>query len=242
VALSGRESWAPLGRALLDYHRGDTGATIRVESDLWEPELTPVEDYYRPDAVPLPEIEWRALRLCRGRILDLGAGTGRHAVELQRLGRTVVAVDLLEEAVTIMGDRGVLDARLGDLDAAEGERFETILLMMHGIGLVGAVDRVAPFFEQLRTLLMPGGLVLCDSAGLGAVLPDAEESHRDSGSSRYFGEVQFRLTYRGQQGAAYPWLFVDAATLAREAERSGFCMSVVARGPRGAFLARFESL
>lgn len=242
MALSGRESWGPLGRALLDYHGGDTEAEIRVESNLWEDELTPVEDYYRPDSVPLPEIEWRALRLCRGRILDLGAGTGRHAVELQRLGRTVVAVDLLEEAVTIMRDRGVADARLGNLDAVEGESFDTILLMMHGIGLVGTVQGIAPFFAQLRTLLKPGGLVLCDSADLDAVFPRAEESHHASASDEYFGEVQFRLAYRGEQGAPYPWLFVDAETLAREAKRSCFCTTVVARGPRGAFLARCESL
>jgi SAM-dependent methyltransferase len=231
-----------LGRALLDYHQGDTSAQITVESNLWENELTPVEEFYRPEAVALPEIEWRALRLCRGRVLDLGAGAGRHAVELQKLGFDVTAVDILPEAVAIMKDRGVTDARHGDLGAVSGDHFDTILLLMHGVGLVGTLEGLAEFLDRVQGILGTGGRIIFDSANLGAVLPSREEEHRSrvDGTDRYFGEVTFRLNYNGWQGAAYPWLFLDSKTLAARSKRSGFCMTVAVQGSRGAYLARLE--
>ena len=78
--------WEPMGRALLDYHRGRRNGRLEIRSDLWEDERVPVADYYRPAEASLPEIERRALARCRGRVLDGGAGAGRHALELARRG------------------------------------------------------------------------------------------------------------------------------------------------------------
>ena len=96
-----------------------------------------------------------ALSLCRGRVLDLGAGAGRHALELQGRGHEVTAIDVSREAVEVMRERGVRDARCGDLDAVDGERFDTILLLMHGIGLVGTLTGWRTFSD--RPTSMPRG-------------------------------------------------------------------------------------
>ncbi len=233
--------WGPLGRALLDYHRGDHDARLIVHSSLWEDEPTSIAEFYRPAGAPLPDIERRALRLCRGRTLDLGAGAGRHAIELQRLGLDVTAVDALAEAVVIMRDRGVADARHGDLEKVAGERFDTVLLLMHGLGLVGTISGMVGFFERIRELLAEGGRILCDSADLAAVMPARAAEHgRRRGEERYFGEVRFQLEYRGLVGEPYWWLFADSRTLARAAAISGFRCTVADRGDRGAYLARLE--
>lgn len=231
--------WGPLGRALLDYHLGDREAALVVRSNLWEDETTPAEEFYRPDGARLPEIERRALQLCRGRILDLGAGAGRHALELQRLGFEVTAIDILPQAVRIMRDRGVRDARLGDLDAVSGEHFDTILLLMHGLGLVGTISGLLVFLERIRRVLADGGRILCDSADLGAVMPARAAEHRLNGHG-YFGEVTFELHYGDLVGAPYPWLFADHRTLARSADAADFSCAAVARSDRGAYLARLE--
>ena len=121
-------AWSPLGSALLDFHHGETSAELTVTSDLWEDEATPVSSFYRPAGHPLPDLHSQALALCRGRVLDLGAGAGRHALELQSAGHEVVAIDVLPEAVEIMRDRGVIDARCGDISAVGKDRFDTCLL------------------------------------------------------------------------------------------------------------------
>jgi SAM-dependent methyltransferase len=234
-----RARWAPLGRALVDYHRGTRRGHFIVHSDLWDDEPTPVEEFYRPDDLPIPELELRALTLCRGRVLDLGAGAGRHTLELQARGLDVTAIDICPEAVGVMRDRGVLDARCGDLDTVEGERFDTILLLMHGIGLVGTLGGLAIFLERAKRFIADEGQIVCDSADLTIIVPslfDSEDSP-DLGTGRYPGEVEFRLTYGRLEGQPYPWLFVDPRTLERYAKAAGFDFTIGARGAQGAFVA-----
>jgi SAM-dependent methyltransferase len=234
--------WRPLGCALLDFHRGDADAELVVASELWEDEVTPVAAFYRPDNLPLPGLEQQALELAHGRVLDLGAGAGRHALELERRGLEVVAVDLLDDAVQVMRERGVGDPRCGGLEAVAGERFDTVLMLMHGIGIVGSLDGLAAFLGASRDVLEAGGQIVCDSADLSLVVPPGDEASLQPARStpRYRGEVEFRLSYRGLQGRPYPWLFVDPRTLERFAAASGFDFELGARGARGAYLARLR--
>jgi len=239
---SGRygDIWGPLGRALLDFHHGATSARIIVHTDIWVDESTPVEEFYRPENQPLPELERTALDLCRGRTLDIGAGAGRHTLELQHRGIEVTAIDVAPETVEIMRERGVTDARCGDFAAVSGERFDTILLLMHGIGLVGTLDGLTSFFDQARNYLEEDGQIIFDSADLGIVIPEQFDKGLDEWRSGglYPGEVEYRLTYNDFEGEPYPWLFVDPVTLADRARATGFRSQVLARGARGTFLAR----
>lgn len=236
------ERWGPLGRALRDFHRGVTSARIMVHTDLWVDEPTPVEEFYRPDDHPLPEIERTALGLCRGRTLDFGAGAGRHSLELQRRGLEVTAIDVTPEAVDVMHERGVTDARCGDFATVKEELFDTIVLLMHGIGLVGTLEGLSSFFKEAQSHLDDGGQIIFDSADLGIVMPeqfDAGLAEWRSGGL-YPGEVEYRLTYKDSEGQPYPWLFVDPVTLANIARESNLLSQVVARGDRGTFLARIS--
>jgi SAM-dependent methyltransferase len=237
------DRWGPLGRALLDFHHGATTARIIVHTDIWIDEPTPVEEFYRPDDQPLPELERKALGLSRGRTLDVGAGAGRHALELQRRGLEVTAIDVSPEAVEIMRERGVTDARRGDLEAIAGERFDTIVLLMHGIGLVGSLEGLARFFDRTRDHLNEHGRIIFDSADLGIVMPEQfDEGLEDwRAGGLYPGEVEYRLTYKKFEGEPYPWLFVDPVTLADRARAAGLRSQVVARGTRGSFLARVSN-
>jgi SAM-dependent methyltransferase len=237
-------AWRPLGSALVDYHNGDTEAKIIIASELWEDEPTPVAAFYRPDRHELPELERRALELCRGRVLDLGAGAGRHSLELQSAGHDVVAVDPLSEAVAIMTERGVRDARRGGLDTVSGERFDTVLALMHGLGIIGDLHGLGRLLHDLPGLLEPGGRLIGDSADLSAVLADEapELAAELSTPDRYLGEVEFRLRYRGREGAPYPWLFVDPATLELLGQAAGTQVHIDRHGDRGSYLAVLEPI
>ncbi|MCU0304913.1 MAG: class I SAM-dependent methyltransferase [Thermoanaerobaculales bacterium] len=235
--------WRPLGRALAAYHRGDTSAELVVSSDLWEDETVPVAVFYRPVGEPLPELERRALEHCRGRVLDLGAGAGRHALELQERGLEVVALDPLAEAVAIMRERGVADPRRGELEAVAGERFDTVLMLMHGLGVVGDLRGLGDLLERLPDHLEPGGRLVFDSADLAGVLAgEAPELLAElEGGDRYPGEVAFSLRFGGIAGPSYPWLFVDPETVGLIAGAAGCRLEVVATGDRGAWAGLLEA-
>ena len=230
--------WTPLARALADVHAGDRSARLRIRSDLWEDEVVSATEYYRPFDMLLPDLERRALARCRGRVLDAGAGAGRHALELQRAGFEVVAVDIAPGAVAVMRDRGVEDARVGDVLHLTGERFDTVLMLMHGLGVVGTLANLAVFMRRLHDLLAPGGQLLADSADLAVAVRKPAIEERAGGG--YLGEVHFQVTYGSLTGRPYPWLFVDPLTLARVAAAGGFACEIFARGDRGSYLARLE--
>jgi 2-polyprenyl-3-methyl-5-hydroxy-6-metoxy-1,4-benzoquinol methylase len=73
----------------------------------------PVEIYFRnPDN--MPELEQKALGACRGKILDIGAGTGSHCLVLQRMGHDVTALDISSSSTALMKERGVRTVLMAD--------------------------------------------------------------------------------------------------------------------------------
>ena len=75
----------PIGQAVLDYWNGESGHNILVQTDIAEDEyLTPAYFFRTFDAMPVQEQE--ALKRCRGKVLDVGAGAGAHSMWLQENG------------------------------------------------------------------------------------------------------------------------------------------------------------
>jgi SAM-dependent methyltransferase len=225
VAVTERhEPWAPLGAALSDYSRGETDAAIDVWRDGVPDDPIPASVFFRgPEE--MPSIEELALSVCSGRILDVGASAGCHTLALESQGARVVAIDLSPLAVDVMRARGVRDARTADVFTFSDEApFDTLLLMMNGIGVVGSLERLEGFFARARALLRPHGQILFDSTDLRcSENPDVLRgvAARTEGG-RYFGEVTYELGYEGLRGAPYGWLYVDPETVREHARRSGF--------------------
>jgi len=95
-----------LGNALSDYfHKTSTGK-LWVNNKYGPREEMPVDVYFR-EAEDMPELEWLALQHCRGKILDIGAGAGSHALVLQQMGLDITALDISPKAVAVMESRGV---------------------------------------------------------------------------------------------------------------------------------------
>lgn len=126
----------PMGAAIAEYHRTGRAGTLRVFSSQFDEDEIPVEQLFR-SLHDMPDIEQRALAMARGKILDVGAGSGCHALALQKMGKEVTAIDISELSVEVMRERGVEDARAVDLyDEHFVERYDTILLLMNGSGII----------------------------------------------------------------------------------------------------------
>jgi SAM-dependent methyltransferase len=101
-------------------------------------------------------------------VLDLGAGTGNHALPLARRGYEVVGVDLSGEMVEI-ARRKAADAGLGvefspgDLrDVRLGRSFDAVLLMFAVLGYQRTIGDVRAALENARAHLRPGGALVLD--------------------------------------------------------------------------------
>lgn len=231
-----REDKDPMGQAIADYHNTGKAARLRVFSPMFEEDEIPVKTLFR-SLDDMPAIEQEALRLAKGSILDVGAGAGCHSLALQEMGKQVTAIDISPLAVTTMRDRGVRDTRQQDFFTLQG-CFDTILMLMNGIGIVGALDRMSSFFMQLDSLLAPGGQLLCDSSDICYIFEDEDGIIDLTGIDGYYGELTYQMQYRNVKGDPFPWLFIDPETLADQAIAHGFHCEIVARGGHYDYLAR----
>ncbi len=231
--------WTPHGRALLDYFHGETSAKVVVHGDDGETEIVPISVFFRGPA-EFSALEEAALDLCRGRVLDGGAGAGCHALALQDLDLPVCAIDIAPEAVEVMRRRGVKDARCADIFHFQEEPFETLLFMMNGIGVVGDLAGLDRFLGEVGRLLTPNGQILLDSYDPEWTEgPEASASPRDARrAGRYIGEMRFRLEYKGKKGPTLSWLFLDSKLLAERAMKSGWSCQVIWQEEEGHYLAR----
>lgn len=225
-----------VGQALKDYLSGAKNEKLTVYSDLTDPDEIPVTHFFRqwPE---MPEIERAAVGLCRGSILDVGAAAGCHGLELQQRGKLVTAIDVSKGAVEVMQKRGVYLAEQADFFAYSG-KFDTLLLLMNGIGICGSLSGLDLFFRQCRKLLNPGGQVLLDSSDILYMYDGDDGSIAIDLNAGYYGEVEYQFAYKGRKGKTFRWLFVDFGLLSEKATEHGFTCELVAEGPHYDYLAR----
>ena len=166
----------PMGQAIADYHRTGKAKRLIVTSTMFDDDEMPVDVLFR-GFDKMPAIEQEALRLAQGNILDVGAGSGCHALALEQMGKKVCAIDISQLSVDVMRRRGVKDARAVNLfDERLCDRFDTILLLMNGAGMMQRMENMPMFFSRMRQLLAPGGKILMDSSDLIYIYEDEDGS------------------------------------------------------------------
>ncbi len=227
----------PMGAAIVEYHRTGCADTLRVFSSQFDEDEIPVEQLFRTIG-DMPPLEQRALALARGKILDVGAGSGCHALALQAMGKEVTAIDISECSVEVMCDRGVEDARAVDLyDESFVEQYDTILLLMNGSGIIGNMKGLERFFCRMKQLLRPRGCIYMDSSDLKYLFEEEDGSFLIDVAGDYYGVVDFRMQYKQIKGDVFDWLYIDFDTLSYYAEQYGFCAEIVCTGEHYDYLA-----
>jgi len=237
------EAMEPYGQALLDFFNGESSATVIVHRDDGHADDLPVGIFFREPSGFSP-IEQAAMALCKGHVLDIGAGTGCHSLALQDRGTRVLAIDVSPEAIEILSKRGVEECQPVDVFEFQGGPFDTLLLMMHGIGMVEDLAGLDRFLSHAHTLLKPDGQLLFDSLDVRCTDNPLhlayQEANRQAG--RYFGEIRLRFEYQGQSGPLFGWLHVDPGTLTDHAERTGWSYRVACREENGDYLAQLTPM
>ena len=228
----------PMGTAIADYHRTGRAGTLRVFSSQFEEDEIPVAQLFRTYD-EMPPIEQQALTLAQGHILDVGAGSGCHALALQKLGKKVTAIDISELSVNVMCERGVDDARAIDLyDEHLAETYDTILLLMNGSGIIGNMEGMERFFMRMKQLLRPEGCIYMDSSDLKYLFEEEDGSFVIDIAGDYYGLVDFRMQYKQVKGEAFDWLYIDFETLTFYAEQYGFSTELICEGEHYDYLAK----
>ena len=227
----------PMGAAIADYFTHRKAEKLRVFSSQFDEDEIPVDQLFR-SYHEMPKLEQLALQMATGDILDVGAGSGCHALALQEMRKEVCAIDISPRSVEVMGKRGIKNVRQINLfDNHFLETFDTILMLMNGSGIIGKLENMSVFFQKMKQLLCPGGCILMDSSDLRYLFEDEDGSFLIDLAGDYYGEIDFQMQYKNIKGDSFDWLYVDFQTLSLYAAEFGFEAELVKEGEHYDYLA-----
>lgn len=230
----------PMGSAIADYFKHHNADRLRVFSSQFDEDEIPVKELFRTEK-QMPFLEQTALRLATGKILDVGAGSGCHALALQEAGKEVHAIDISPLSVKVMKLRGVQHVTLSNLfDEQFSESYDTILMLMNGAGIIGKLENLPSFFKKMKLLLRPGGSILMDSSDLRYLFEEEDGSIIIDLAGDYYGEIDFQMQYKDVKGKSFDWLYIDFQTLSLYAAENGFKAELVKEGKHYDYLARLS--
>lgn len=224
-----------LGSAIESYflRKDDTPVRVFINKNE-EPEMVP-SIFFRPYKNML-KYEKIALKESQGKVLDLGCGAGCHALYLQGKGHDVTAVEISKKSVKVAQKRGVEKVINEDWRNLSLKNFDTVLVLMNGMGLAESPAELKIMFRKLKSFLSKSGSILIDSTDV---------TYAKAGwpmlDSEYFGKVQFELKYKGKT-QCFPWLFVDFETAVQTAKSVRLNVEVLERACNGHFLLRLSKM
>lgn len=226
----------PLGKAIYDTFTTGKESVIRVDTNITEDEEL-LGTYFLRKYKQMPIMEQEALKLAKGKVLDAGAGAGCHAVYLQEKGVDVTACEISPWCIDILEKRNVNNIFQGSLTEVK-EIYDTILLLMNGIGMVENMNGLKGFFEFVKSILKPTGQVLIDSSDIIYMFMEEDGSVELDLSAGYYGEMTYELTYQDVKSGEFPWVYIGYDVLEMYAEESGLKCEKVLDGEHYDYLAK----
>lgn len=227
------------GKAMLDFATHNNPENIITETNISEADEMDVSYLFRTFK-EMPKLEQKALKLAKGKILDVGCGAGSHALYLQENGFNVKAIDISANAIETCNLRGIKDtAVISVLDLDVTLKYDTIYLLMNGTGIFGKLKNIDQYLSKLKELLTPEGQILIDSSDIVYMFDEDEDGGKWIPMySDYYGELIFNVSYKGEQEEPFDWLYLDYNTLQNACISQGLKCELILEGNHFDYLAR----
>lgn len=147
-----------------------------------------------------------ALRLVRGRVLDVGCGAGRVVLELQLRGHDVVGIDVSPLALDVARRQGAQDVR--EVPVTQVGRplggFDTFVLFGGNFGLMGGRRRAPWLLRRFRSIANEDARILAESVD--PYVTDNEDHLAYHERNRRLGRMPGQLRIRIRHGIyRTPW-------------------------------------
>ena len=227
----------PFGEAIQEYFEKGKAPALHVNSNYTEDEEIAASWFFRTEK-EMPLIERKALKICNGKVLDVGAAAGCHALVLQKKGFNVTALEKSEKASEIMKKRGIQKVVCTDIYSFSESKFDSILLLMNGAGIGETIAGLEKLLNHLKTLLTEKGQIIIDSTDIKYLFEEEDGSvWVDLANSSYYGEMEYEVKYK-KSVLKFRWLFVDFDLLNMISAKVGLICKKVTDGPNADFLAQ----
>ena len=229
----------PIGTAIYNYQVNGITDAIKVESDLCDEDVLPIEYLFRTYDM-MPELEQIALDSAKGKVLDVGAAAGCHTKELLSRGLDVKAIDLSAGSVAYLKTQDIQAELINFNDIKD--KYDTILILMNGIGIAGDLNNLPKFLSHIKAILEPDGIAYCDSTDIRYLYAEEDGSMWVDLNARYHGEMKFKMTYNNIATDWFKWLYIDFELLQQQAKEVGLLAEIVFDGSNNSYLASLKHI
>jgi len=222
------------GWALLDFHRRKFKSPLLLHNEYGDPDTISLENFFSRDD-RFTDLETFALTQVKGKILDVGAASGRHSIYLQKREYDITAMDVSTSCCTIIKETGVNKIINADIYNFKNVKYDTILMLMNGIGIARSIAGLKKLLLHLKSLLNPSGFLLFDSSDVtylyeGNPFPD----------EKYYGQLTFHYEYKYEMSDRFNWLYIDQYKLKEVALSTGWHCHIIYEDDTDAYLARLQ--
>ncbi len=159
-------------------------------------------------------LEQRAIKLVKGRVLDVGCGAGRHALYLQEKGFDVTGIDNSPGAIKVCKLRGLKKAivrPINDVDKFKPNSFDTIQMFGNNFGLFGSFDNARLILEKFARITSPDTQIIAKTLNPyktdNPLHPPYHRANRQRG--RLGGQIRMRVRFGKTVGEWFDYLFVS---------------------------------
>jgi len=166
----------------------------------------------------------------QGRVLDIGAGAGRHSLFLKKRNLEVHSLDISPFAVNLMKMRGLKNVYLMDLRKMDfpDNYFDSVLMISNDLGLAGTIKDTKELLKTLFRIVKPDGKVI-------ATIRDSNKSAADSRESLYSNQerklakmvnkIRLRMEYNNAAGDWFYALLASKEELGKLIKGTGWFIS-----------------
>jgi SAM-dependent methyltransferase len=233
-----KSQFDPFGAAAKDYLKSRLRfAPIKVYSNISGfQKIRPA--YLFRNYKKMPVLEQKAMNFCSGKVLDAGAGAGSHSLFLQKKGYKVYALDVSPGCCEVMKKRGVENVVCSNLFDYSDQKFDTILMLMNGIGIAGNIEGLRELLNHCKSILLPGGQIIFDSSNIEHLFFEDDGSKWINLCSEYYGEVNYKVKYKKITGKSFGWLFIDSEKISQIANEEGFVFCKLVDGFKNDYLGK----
>jgi SAM-dependent methyltransferase len=205
------------GHALLDWAMGATSPEV-LERDDGFTQIGAGPEVYLSAFRGWPSAERRSVRFMRGRVMDVGCGAGRVALELQNRGLDVVGLDASPRAARAARLRGVTEVWSTPIEdlGKKIDSFDSLVLFGNNFGIFETPARARQILTRLAATTKPDARIFVESTAAycgGAPGFDHSYYHRNKASGHSPGQLKVRYHYEHLVGPWFRWLYVTRSEM-----------------------------
>jgi SAM-dependent methyltransferase len=201
-------------------------------------------EYYFAPYRKWPSRQRRALRLARGRVLDVGAGAGRVALHFQEKGHDAVAIDASPGTTEVCRRRGVRDARvmrIEDVDESLGI-FDTVIMFGNNLGLLASRTKAPRILKRLDRITTGRARILGECSDPYSTEDPIHLAYheRNRKRGRMGGQLRIRIRHRETASPWFDYLFLSRPELEELLEGTGWKLTRMIEDDTPVYVAVIE--